>query len=141
MKNTIYFTYRRIWDNRTNCYDISYYNDKIFSDYKEAGLTEIIDWDNFIPSTRITKEIAPWVKWERKAWILKYVDWVDVVDLKETLIQTWASFWIEIKTQEEMLNWIRNNTDLEEVEEWKFKINDTYTDEMWDEVIEKYLII
>jgi len=144
----IYFTYRRIWDNKTNRYDVSYYNNLQFADYVNAGLTKIIDWDNFIPENRITKEIVLGVKWLRRAGVLEYNDNLDWNDIMKTLEKTASSFNIEIKTVDEMRQWIRDNTDLEEKKDedwnlsWEFIIYPEHTDEMIGETIpEKTLII
>ena len=94
MKN-IYFTYRRIWDNRTNQYDISYYNKLQFADFVQAGLTEMIDWDRFIPSHRITLETAPWIKTLRRCGVLKCADIFtpeQVEVLKSDLLTTTQNF-------------------------------------------------
>lgn len=134
----IYFTYRPTYTNRWVRYDVSYYNDKLFEDYKKAWLTEIIDWDIFIPENRIILETAPWIKSLRKVWVLKCNDTLDVEQLKSDLLSTTKNFLLRILTKEEMLNWVRNNTDLEEIEEWKFLI---YKSD-WDFIEEdKYLMI
>lgn len=121
--NYIYFTYRRIWDNKTNRYDVSYYNDLQYSDYKEAWLTEMIDWDRFIPENRIIKEIYPWIKTLRCAWVMKF-DTIDKLELEISLKNVASNFAIEILTSEQMIQWIKDNTDLQEIEGWKFLIFD-----------------
>jgi len=124
MKN-IYFTYRRHYTNRWTRYNVSYYNDKQFADFKEAWLTEMIDGNNFIPDDRITAETVPGIKTLRRAGVLKYDDSVlDATKLKEDLKTTTQSFLLKIKTAEEMAQWIRDNTDLEEVETNKFKVKE-----------------
>jgi len=143
----IYFTYRRIWDNKTNRYDVSYYNNLQFADYVNAGLTKIIDWDSFIPENRITKEIVPGVKWLRRAGVLEYNDNLDWNDIMKTLEKTASSFNIEIKTVDEMRQWIRDNTDLEEKKDenenptWEFVIYPEHTDEVTGETIPAKILI
>ena len=128
MNNNIYFTYRQHFTNTGVKYDISYYNDKQYSDYKEAWLTKIVDWDSFIPSDRITKEIVPWVKSLRKAWVLKYIDWLNPTELQASLQNVAQGFWITMKTAIEMKQWIRDNTDLIEETDWKFLIREATND-------------
>ena len=129
--NKIYFTYRKIYTNRGTEYDVSYYNNKQYEDFTIAWLTKMTDWDNYIPASKITKELVPWVKWKRRAWVLEYVDWVDWVDLTETLKTTSASFWLEVKTAEEIAQWIRDNTSCEEVEPNKFLVQEARDDLDW----------
>ena len=47
---------------------------------------------------------------------------MDVNSLQATLLSTGATFGLEVKTKDEMLTWVRTNTDLEEVETGKFLI-------------------
>lgn len=122
MNNSIYFSYRPVWGNKTNKYDLSYYNDLQYKDFVDAWLTKVTDWDRFIPSSRITKETFPWVKTLRRLWVLNYIDWVDANDLKLTLENVSKSFWIEIHTAEEMKAKIRDYTDLIEETDGKFLI-------------------
>ena len=128
MTNAIYFSYRPVWDNKTNKYDLSYYNDLQYKDFVDAWVTKVTDWDRFIPSSRITKETFPWVKTLRRLWVLKYIDWVDANDLKLTLENVSKSFWIEIHTAEEMKAKIRDYTDLVEESDGKFLIQEATED-------------
>jgi len=143
----IYFTYRPIWDNKTNKYNVSYYNNLQFADYVNAGLTKITDWNNFIPENRITKEVVPWVKWLRRAWVLEYNDNLDGTDIMNTLDKTAGSFAIEIKTVDEMRQWIRDNTDLEEILDddwnptWQFIVTPERTDEETGETIPAKILV
>jgi len=138
----IYFTYRRTFTNRTNRYDISYYNDKIFADYKQAWLTEMVDWDRFISEDRITKEVVPWIKWLRRAWMLKYQEGLDIEKLKKDLLTTTWNFLTDLKTDEEMKQWIKDNTDLKEIEPWKFEVSPEREDELEEWLIPAvYLVI
>lgn len=138
MKNKIYFTYRRMYTDRWNRQDVSFYNDKQYSDMIEAGLTKMTDWSNFIPDERITKETAPWVKNLRVAGMLEFAMPELRVELEESLKSVAQSFSIELKTKDEMLEWVRTNTDLEEIETGKFLISEA--DELM-ETEERYLII
>jgi len=54
--------------------------------------------------------------------VLRSVVGADLEDLKATLLTTSQSFGLEVKTKDEMLTWVRTNTDLEEVETGKFLI-------------------
>ncbi len=110
----IYFTYRRIWDNQTNRYDVSYYNDLQYSDFKESWLTEMIDWDRFISEDRITKETYPGIKSLRRAWVLKFDPLINRLELETSLVSVASSFSVEILTAEQMATWIREYTNLVE---------------------------
>lgn len=140
LPNSLYFTYRRTHSNRGGQYDPSYYNSKEYADFTEAGLTKMIDWNWFIPDDRITKELVPWIQWLRRAWVLEYQEWLDVADLQSTLLNTASAFGVELKTVEEMKQWIKDNTDLEEKSEWVYIINEEI-EEAWETIPEKLLII
>lgn len=110
----IYFTYRRTYTDRGVRQDVSFYNDKMFADFKEAGLTKMTDGDNFIPEQSITKEIIPGVPSLRRAGVLEVSINVPLEQIKADLLKTSQSFLLEIKTKDEMLEWIRTNTNLVE---------------------------
>lgn len=110
--NKIYFTYRRTYTDRGVRQDVSFYNDKMFADFKEAGLTNMIDGDNFISEHNITKETAPGIKSLRRAGVLEVNENVPLEQIKADLLKTSSSFLLEIKTKDEMLEWVRNNTNL-----------------------------
>ena len=137
-----YFTYRQIWDNRTNKYNVSYYNNLQYKDFVDAWLTKMTDWSNFIPENRITTEVADWIKSLRRAWMLEFNDNLDRNEMEDSLRNVAWNFWLTVKTVEEMRQWIRDNCSLEEVETWKFEIYPERTDEVtWETIPAKYLII
>lgn len=112
MENTIFFTYRRMYTDRGNRQDVSFYNDKQYSDFVSSGLTKMTDGSNFIPDERITAEIAPWVKSLRVAGMLEYKEPITKEELEISLENVAKSFSIELKTSEEIISWIEENTDL-----------------------------
>lgn len=114
MKNKIFFTYRRTYTDRGVRQDVSFYNDKMFADFKEAGLTKMIDGDNFIPEQNITKEIIPGIASLRRAGVLEVDGNIPLEQIKADLLTTSKNFLLEIKTRDEMLEWVRNNTNLVE---------------------------
>ena len=114
----IYFTYRRMFTNRGDRQDVSFYNDKQYFDYVSSGLTKMTDGSNFIPDDRIVAEIVPWVKKLRVAGMLEFAVADLKVELEESLKLVAQSFSLEIKTEAEMLAWIKDNTDLV-LSEWK----------------------
>jgi hypothetical protein len=118
----IYFTYRRTWVNNTTRYDLSFYNDLQYADYKQAGLTEMIDGDRFVPDDKIIAEITTGIKSMRRAGMLYYNDMVDGTSLAQNLQNTSLNFATKIETMESMREWIRVNTSCKEVEEGKFLI-------------------
>lgn len=140
MNEKIYFTYRRMYTDRGNRQDVSFYNDKQYSDMIEAGLTKMTDGSNFIPDERIIATL-PWttVKKQRVAGMLEFAIPELRTELKESLKSVAQSFSLEIKTRDEMLSWVRNNTDLEEFEEGKFLTQKA--GEFPEETEAKYLII
>jgi len=138
MENKIYFTYRRVYTDRGNRQDVSFYNDKQYEDMIEAGLTKMTDGSNFIPDERIIAETAPWIKSLRVAGMLEHQVPPIHEELKESLKNVAQSFSIELKTKDEMLTWVRDNTDLEEVETGKFLIS-LANEELWEE--DKFLTL
>lgn len=96
----------------------------MFADFKEAGLTNMIDGDNFIPEHNITKETAPGIASLRRAGVLEVDGNIPLEQIKADLLTTSSSFLLEIKTKDEMLEWVITNTNLEEVENWKFLISE-----------------
>ena len=139
MENKIYFTYRRIFSNRGDRQDVSFYNDKQYFDYVSSGLTIMTDGSNFIPDDRIVAEIVPWVKKLRVAGMLEFAIADLKVDLEESLKLVAQSFSLEIKTRDEMLAWVKDNTDLV-LSEWKgFLISEANKGVEWGEA--EYLVI
>lgn len=121
-------------------YTPSFFLDLQFADYKEAWLTKILD--NEIPEERYTWEIIPGVKKLSRLIIAEYNDaYINWEEFFNNVAKVWAEFNIEaFATNEEAKQWIRNNTNLVEVEEWKFLISEA-TEFMWEIIPEKYLII
>ncbi len=136
--NKIRFTFRRVYTDRGNRQDVSFYNDKQYSDMIEAGLTKMTDWDRFIPDESIIAETAPWIKNLRVAGVLEHQVPPAHEELKTSLLNVAQSFSIELKTKEEMLDWVRTHTNLEEIESGKFLIQEPNIEE-WED--ERYLII
>ena len=136
MENTIFFTYRRMYTDRGNRQDVSFYNDKQYSDFVSSGLTKMTDGSNFIPDERITAEVAPWVKSLRVAGMLEYKEPITKEELEISLENVAKSFSIELKTSEEMVSWIEENTDLVYEEDKGYLIA-----EADEETEAKYLLI
>ena len=97
------------------------------------------DGSNFIPDDRIVAEIVPWVKKLRVAWMLEFAIADLKVELEESLKLVAQSFSLQIKTRDEMLAWIKDNTDLV-LSEWKgFLISEANEGVEWGEA--EYLVI
>lgn len=135
--NRIFFTYRRMYTDRGNRQDVSFYNDKQYSDMIEAGLTKMTDWANFIPDERIIAEVVPWVKKQRVAGMLEFAMPELRTELEESLKSVAQSFSIELKTRDEMSQWIKDNTDLVETERGYLIHKSDWIDLLED----KYLVI
>ena len=139
----LYFSYRQIhWNRNSGAYDLSYYNDKQYADFKESWLTKMTDWDRFIPSDRITAETYPWIKTLRKVGMLEYNPAVDWAELSASLINVGKSFGVEVLTAVEMKAWILSHTDLVETIPWTFLIHEAHIDIITgEEVPAQYLTI
>ena len=137
----LYFTYRQVhWNRNSGRYDVSYYNDKQYADFKDSWLTNMIDWARFIPDNRITKETVPWFKTLRKAWVLEFNDALDFEDMKSSLINVAHSFWLEVLTSAEMVAWVKEYTDLV-LKEWTTFIINEESEFDWETIPEKLLTI
>ena len=140
MENS-YFTYRRNYTYRGVRYDLSYYNDKQYQDYTDAGLTKMTDWASFIPDDKYTGETAPWFLSLRRGGVMSFNPVIDRTELVNNIKSTAENFAIVLHTAEEMAQWIRDNTSCEEVEPNKFLIREAYEDIDWTEIEAQYLVI
>ena len=147
---TIYWTYRseiinsiNLWNsNSLNwVYTPSFYLSWMFKDYEQAWLTKIID--NEINEENYIWEIVPWIKKLTKLIKCEYNEtYVNIVDLDKSLKNVWARFNIEIFiTLEATKTWIRDNTNLIEVTDWKFKLSEQSEWIDWQIIPETYLEI
>lgn len=137
----IYWTYRHKWTNTWVRYTPSYFLDKQFSDYLEAGLTKTLDSE--ISENRYTSEIAPWIKNQTRFLIWEYNEkYIKAEDLSKSITNVWAEFNIKIfNTTIEAIDWIKKNTDLVEKTPWTFIIQEAWTNEIWEIIKTKYLTI
>lgn len=143
----LYWFYRKerigtksLWEISLNgWYSISFYANEQYQDWISAWLISIKDME--IPTERYTKELVPWIKDLREFVYLEYNPEYVELELAKTIInKIWARFDLELLGIEQAKKFIREHTDLKEVEEWKFLINEAYEWEEW--LIEaKYLII
>lgn len=108
----------------------------MFQDYKEAWLTSINDF--LITEDRYVWELVPWVKKKNRLMKADYNDiYVSEEEFKNSLISTWSEFHISLfNNNEEVKQWIRDNTDLIEESDGKFVVN-----EATEEYPINYLII
>ena len=147
---TIYWTYRseiinsiNLWNsNSLNwVYTPSFYLSWMFKDYEQAWLTKIID--NEINEENYIWEIVPWIKKLTKLIKCEYNEtYVNIVDLDKSLKNVWARFNIEtFITLEATKTWIRDNTNLIEVTDWKFKLSEQSEWIDWQIIPETYLEI
>ena len=146
----IYWTYRpeRIeqpqWlpDGRSlnGYYTPALYLNNQFADWNYAWLTNVID--SVIPEEAYTWEIAPWIKKLTRFIMCEYNEtYVDPVELARSMSNVGARFDIHMLDVETSRQWVRDNTNLEEIETWKFKISNETTWMDWEVIPAKYLII
>lgn len=111
-----------------------------FADWNSAWLTNVVD--NIIPEDKYNWEIAPWIKKLTRFILCEYNEtYVDPLELSRSLTNVGARFNIDMLNVSEAREWVRNNTSLEEVSEWKFKLSDETTSITWEVIPEQYLII
>lgn len=134
-----YISYRPVYLNKwAGKYTLSYFLDQQYSDYVKAWITKIDDI--IISDNRYTKEIVPWIKSERRFAILE-ANWIDLNEFKNNVMKIANNFDInDLWDIEEAKAFIREYTNLEEVEEWKFLIQEA-SEIDWEVSEDKYLII
>lgn len=137
MENKIYCTYRPAYFNHwEGQYTPSQIIGQQFSDYE--GLIEVKD--NEINEVNYTYKNANWLANKTRFLSYGYVTWIDY-DWLIANIKDIASFnnIVIFNSVEEARQWVRDRTDLEEVEEGKFLIQKA--GEFPEETEDKYLII
>ena len=146
----LYWTYRP--ERITNPYDIwnnislnwvytpGFFLNNQFWDWNKAWLTNVID--NIIPEDKYIWEIAPWIPKLTRFIMCEYDETkVDSVELARSLKNIWARFDIDILDKDTITQWIRDNTNLQEVSLWKFLISSEATWINWEIIEAKYLTI
>lgn len=121
-------------------YTLSFWLSWQYADYLKAWLIAIKDLE--IPSDRYIKELIPWVKDLREFVVYEYnSDYVDESLMLRIIWKIWQRFDLEILDVEQAKTFIRKQTNLEEIEEWKFKLSDEIIWIDWENIPIKYLII
>ena len=146
----LYWTYRPeritnpydIWNNISLnwTYTASFFLNNQFWDWNKAWLTNVID--NIIPEDRYIWEIAHWIPKLTRFIMCEYDEnYVEVTELARSLKNVWSRFDIDILDKDTITQWIRDNTNLQEVETWKFLISNETTWINWEIIEAKYLTI
>lgn len=146
----LYWTYRPeriispydLWNNISLnwTYTASFFLNNQFADWNKAWLTNVID--NVIPEDKYIWEIAPWIPKLTRFIMCEYNEaYVDSTELARSLKNVWSRFDIDILTSEEMIVWIKANTSLQEVSQWKFLIYPETTWINWEIIEAKFLTI
>lgn len=123
-------------------YTPSFYLNNQFADWNTTWLTNVIDQE--IPEDRYVLEIAPWVPKLTRFISCEYNEtYVDPIELKRSLENVWARFNVDIfETIDEAIARIKENTNLTEIEPWKFLIESEKEGMIPGEIIPaKYLTI
>ena len=146
----LYWTYRPeriinpydLWNNLSLnwTYTASFFINNQFWDWNKAWLTNVID--NIIPEENYIREIAPWIP-KLTRFIMCYYDeaYVNSIELARSLKNVWSRFDIDILTSEEVITWLKENTNLQEISLWKFLISAETTWINWEIIEAKYLTI
>lgn len=139
MTQKSYITYRPTYlNNGQGRYTLSYFLNQQYADYVSAWITSIKDLE--IPDENYTKEVVPGIKNLRRFAILE-ANGIDVEEFKNNVIKIWATFDINtFTTIEEARQWIRDNTDLQEIEDGEFLISEATEWIEWN-IEAKYLEI
>ena len=120
----IYGTYRMAYTNAGLKYSISYYLDHELADYKAAGIMSIEDMA--IADHQYTLELAPWLKsltrFFKASYNENYVSDENFEIVKSKMMNShYATYFDSIVDAQER---VRKNTNLKEVEEWKFQLTE-----------------
>lgn len=104
-------------------YHASMFLNNQFADWNAAWLTNVVDWDQLIPEEKYTSEIAPGVKKLTRALVFEYNEqYVNPEELARSAENVWKRFDVDIMDIDTFYEWIKTNTNLEEVEPKKFLI-------------------
>ena len=111
-------------------YTMSFFLNNQFGDYYDAGLTDIED--SPIPDDRYIWETT-WPKWTfpklSRLFLANYDESQDVELYKTSLLTKGYRFSVELfETIEDCIKRIKANTNLEEIEPWKFLISPEVTE-------------
>ena len=134
----LYGTYRMAYTNDGNRYSISYFLNNELADYKAAGIISMEDMA--INDNQYTAELAPWLKSMTRFFKATYneqfvpVEHFEIVKTK-MIANNYATFW---DNTDDAIAWVKANTNLVEVEPWKFLTQEA-DEEFWTEAV--YLTI
>lgn len=121
-------------------YTLSFWLSWQYNDYISSWIISVKDEE--IPTERYTKELAPWIKDLREFVTYEYnLDYVDEPLMLRIIWKIGQRFDLEILDLEQAKTFIRKQTNLEEVDEWKFKLSDETTGIDWEIIPAKFLII
>jgi hypothetical protein len=119
----VYWTFRRIpKDWQAGLYWPAETLNKQYWDYYNAWLTSIEDCP--VEENNYIWELIPWVKRLSRLIIWEYnEEYIDVEEFKNNIKNVWAEYQIRMFDNiEEVNKWIREHTNLEEVEHWKYEV-------------------
>jgi len=133
----IYWTYRRIhiiW--QAWLFWPADFLNKQYEDYNKAWVTFINDTP--IDNIKYSKEVAPWIIKLKRLIIWEYNEnHISELEFKDNIKNVWTQFQIEMFDDIEVCKqWIRDNTNLIEEENWKFNNWTYYEDIKWERDIE-----
>lgn len=128
------------WTSLNWKYTLSFWLNWQYGDFVKAWAISIKDME--IPENRYTKKIVPWIKDLREFIIYEYNEnYIDESLMNKIIWKIWQRFDLELLSIEEAKSFIRKNTNLEEVEEWKFLIQEETIWINWENIEARYLII
>ena len=99
---------------------------------------EFILYDNIVPEDKYNEEKLPWIPLLRRMFEIDYnMDYAKV----ESILNDFKWFNFQFLTNEEMIAWIKANTSLQEVSQWKFLIYPEATWIDWEIIEAEFLTI
>ncbi len=131
-------------------YNIEFFNKGQFLDYELAWITKLstpISLDKYTGKIPVIDENEQ-PTWEFLPKLTRFVQlqysdlYTNNIDLTASIEKSWANMNVQMfNTIEEARAWIRNNTSLIEVSDWKFKLTDESTWMDWQIIEATYLEI
>ena len=110
-------------DTRLGAYYPAMYLNSMFGDWNSAGLTNVLDME--IPEENYIGEIIPWVKKLTRFLTFQYDEqYVNPEELARSAENVGKRWDVDILTADEAYDWIKSNTNLQEVSPRKFLISE-----------------
>lgn len=117
------------WVHLNWFYDLSFFLS--YQEYQNTLLKSVQDGDNLIPSHKLKNDYRLFIA-ENNMSNEQIEEFVSLIP---------SEFWVQILDNNQAKEWLRRNTDLQEVETGKFLISEATTGIQWQPIEAVYLVI